>query len=151
MNQLNEWTSRGRRFLKKTLQEQVIYIEAGMGLGISRLCIIFLPFRWIAPRIGRHMAEFRDAPHPGDIPSIRLIGRAVNTMSRLLPWECKCLAQALTAKAMLNRRNIGSTLCLGVAKSEDRSIKAHAWVKTGSIVVTGEAGMSSYTIVSTFS
>lgn len=97
------------------------------------------------------MAESRDEHHPRDIRRIKQIGRAVAAMSRLLPWECKCLVQALTAKTMLGRRNIASTLYLGVAKSENRSLKAHAWVRAGSVVVTGEIGLSAYTIVARFS
>jgi hypothetical protein len=57
--------------------------------------------------------------------------------------------QAIAAKLMLKRRGIPSTLHLGVAK-EDNRFMAHAWLRSGSIILTGGAGRERFTIISTF-
>ncbi len=78
------------------------------------------------------------------------ISRAILTMSRYLPWECECLAQAISGKMMLRRRQIPSTLYLGVAKKEDGDLNAHAWLLVGEIIILGGFGLKEYAIVSTF-
>ena len=78
------------------------------------------------------------------------ISWSVNTASRHLPWECKCLAQALAGKAMLKRRGVASTLYLGVAKGGEAGLQAHAWLRCGPRILTGGPEMAGFTVISTF-
>ena len=74
-------------------------------------------------------------------------------MSSYTPWESACLAQAFAAKAMLRCRGITSTLYLGLAKNEQggqSGLLAHAWLRSGSLILTGEPGKDQYTVVATF-
>jgi hypothetical protein len=50
---------------------------------------------------------------------------------------------------MLTRRQVVSTLYLGVAK-EKGTLIAHAWLRCGTDYVTGKRGMEKFTVVSTF-
>jgi hypothetical protein len=52
---------------------------------------------------------------------------------------------------MLGRRNVQSTLYLGLAKDEKDQMVAHAWVRCGNKIVTGKAGMERFTVVACFS
>ena len=61
-----------------------------------------------------------------------------------------CYNRALTAKMMLSRRKISYTFFLGVSKSAGM-LKAHAWIRSGSLVVTGKSEMTHFTPVSFFS
>ena len=137
------------KFFKKPLEGQILYLEAAIWLGMSRLAILILPFRWIAPFLGRHMAnsgknEYRDRQ------TVIFVSRAILDMSCHLPWECKCLAQAISGKMMLRRRQIPSTLYLGVAKKEDGDLNAHAWLRAGDIIILGGGGLERFAVVSTF-
>ncbi|MFQ5486703.1 MAG: lasso peptide biosynthesis B2 protein, partial [Desulfobacterales bacterium] len=105
-------------YFKKPFAEQALYLETAFWLGVSRLAILFLPFRWIAPFLGTHMAQSDENAYR-DRKTAIFISRAILTMSCHLPWECKCLAQAISGKMMLCRRKIPSTLYLGVSKKED--------------------------------
>ncbi len=67
-----------------------------------------------------------------------------------LPWECKCLAQAISGKMMLRRRQTPSTLYLGVAKKEDGDLNAHAWLRAGESIILGGGGLERFAVVSTF-
>lgn len=137
-------------FFKKPLADQILYLEAALWLGISRLAILILPFRWIAPFLGTHMASSDENDENGDRETVISISRAIRTMSRHLPWGCKCLAQAISGKMMLRRRQIPSTLYLGVANKEDGDLNTHAWLRAGDIIILGGGGLERFAVVSTF-
>jgi Transglutaminase-like superfamily len=138
------------KFFKKPLADQTLYLETTFWLGISRIAILILPFRWIAPLLGTHMASSDENDENGDRETMISVSRAIRTMSRHLPWECKCLAQAISGKMMLRRKQIPSTLYLGVAKKEDGDLNAHAWLRAGDIIILGGGGLERFAVVSTF-
>ena len=135
------------KFIKLPVLKQVLFIEAVFWLGLARLAVLMVPFRFIAPLLGRHKADTPEQSMPGPL---KQISQAVNIMSRHLPWECKCLAQAIAAKMILKRKGFSSTLYLGMARDE-KKFKAHAWVRSGNIIVTGHCGLEDYKIISKFS
>jgi hypothetical protein len=51
---------------------------------------------------------------------------------------------------MLERRNIESTVYLGTAKDENGKLIAHAWLRSGSFILTGSEEMSRFVVVSKF-
>ena len=60
-----------------------------------------------------------------------------------------CLASALAAHAMLRRRGIASSLCLGVARDEG-AMAAHAWIEVGQDVIVGAAEAVRFTRIAQF-
>jgi len=138
------------KFFKKPLSDKALYLETTFWLGVSRLAILILPFRWIAPFLGRHMASSDENDENGERQTVISVARAILTMSRHLPWESKCLVQAISGKMMLGRRQIPSTLYLGVAKEENGDLNAHAWLRAGDIILLGGGGLDRFTVVSTF-
>lgn len=90
------------------------------------------------------------ADDPGKVEYIRRIGWAIGAVSRYTPWESKCLVQAIVAKLLLRRQLLPNTLYLGVANGDAGKLVAHAWIRTGTRVVTGGYGLDAYTIVATF-
>jgi len=142
--------SRLRKFLALPLADRGCLVEAGLWLGLARLAILVLPFRWIARGLGRQMVR---SPEDAGAASAALLDRiswAVATASRHLPWDCLCLAQALAAKAMLKRRGMPSTLYLGLAKDGEAQLQAHAWLRCGKRILTGQRGMAGFTVIATF-
>jgi len=138
------------KFFKKPITDQTLYLETTFWLGISRLAILILPFRWIAPFLGQHMASSDGNNENRDRQTVISVSRAIRTMSRHLPWECKCFVQAISGKMMLRTRQIPSTLYLGVAKKEDGDLNAHAWLRAGDIIILGGGGLERFAVVSTF-
>ena len=59
--------SRLRKFLALPHADRGCLIEAGFWLGIARLAILLLPFRWFAPCLGRHMG--RSPEEAGSAPA----------------------------------------------------------------------------------
>lgn len=142
--------SRLHKFWARSQAERAFLLEAALWLGIARLATLVLPFRWIAPLLGRKMAE--SAPGAGAVPAIMLdrVSWAVAAASRNLPWKCACLAQALAGKVMLQRRGVPSTLYLGLAKSGEAGLQAHAWLRCGERILTGRQGMEGFTVITSF-
>jgi len=137
-------------FLKLKNDYKLILTEAALLLGFSRLILLTTEFRKIAPCIGHHMIEATDDMGTAQLSEAKKVAWAVNVMSRHTFWESKCLVQAITAKTMLKRRKIKSTIYLGVAKDENGKMIAHAWVKSCGIVLTGANEMKRFTVVSMF-
>jgi len=125
--------------------------EALLYLAAAQLALVVIPFHRLTPHLGAPHAQ---SPETFAAPIQRAqaarIRRAVQTMSRLVPWDSVCLAQALAAKWMLARRGMASTLYLGVAYDEQRKLRAHAWLRCGNLWVTGAPQHKKFTIVETF-
>jgi len=78
------------------------------------------------------------------------ISKAVRWMSKHTLWESKCLVQAIAAMKMLERRKIESTLYLGTGKDDNGKMIAHAWLRSGSRIITGAEMMKRFTVVAIF-
>jgi hypothetical protein len=94
------------------------------------------------------MAESPPAEDDRTLKQAESIRWAVDTAARVLPWKPVCLPQALAGTAMLRRRRIASTLYLGV--DPGRGLDAHAWVRVGTLIVTGGPLETRFSVVSTF-
>jgi hypothetical protein len=133
--------------------ERILLVEAFVLLGLARLGVLFLPFRWLAKSIGRHMQEDQTTPLPSDLKLARMIGGAVRAAANYTPWGSVCLPQAVAAKWMLKRRRIPGTVYLGVRKDKNKpeQLAAHAWIRCDQTILTGAQGHGYYTVVATFS
>lgn len=130
--------------------ERCLLLEAFILTGIFRFAILFLSFNKIARLSGKYKEE--SSSHVNDIEreKIKKISWAVAKISIYTPWESKCLVKALTAQIMLSKRNISSTLYLGVAKDDNNKLLAHAWLRSGAEIITGNEVRSMFTEVVRF-
>jgi hypothetical protein len=139
------------RFVGLSRAERRLFLEAVMWLGIFRTVILLIPFRRIAPRLGAHMAE---TPLRDDVPEKRQLAKdvamAVIRASRHVPWDAKCLVQAMAGKKMLKRKGIQSTLYLGLARKADHDMQAHAWLRCGERIILGGRGLKHFAVVAAF-
>lgn len=123
--------------------------EATLALLRARLWIK-KPFKTISTTLGHPQAEgFHQTLDLNTLAELRLIRTSISVMSRYVPWQSKCLVQALAAQQMLNRRGIEYTLYLGVQKNQEE-MKAHAWLRVGRYFITGGQGHASYTPVQSY-
>lgn len=128
---------------------RALLLEAALRLSWYKVALFVLPFRWIAPRLGRSVQEGPQRESADQLADARRIGWAVSLMARKLPWHSRCLVRAVTAKVMLQRRGLRSTLYLGVRREDGRKVSSHAWLRCGDMPLVG--GLSAdYTILATF-
>ena len=133
------WVQSMRNLLRRPWQDQCLVGQAYLLLGLARLAINTVPFSRLATRLGAQQEESSAAVPPHHIEQARRTGWAVSAASRYTPWNSNCLPQAITAKYLLHRRGIDSTLYLGTAFRARTQLEAHAWLRCGSIYVTGGA------------
>ncbi len=121
-------------------------------LGIARLAILTLPFRWLPVFYGRHcrnveMSVLAEMPQ---VYRARRIGRLIERVAAFTPWESKCLVQATVAVVFLRLFRIPYVFYLGAAQKGEKGLRAHAWIKVHRFPVSGGDGQEEYAVVSTF-
>lgn len=124
-------------FFRLSAADRLLACEAIVFLGMARVAVLILPFRFVAKWLER-------APDSGtcDVMLVRRIGKAVTVAARNVPWNAVCLPQAIAAKAMLARRGHGSAFHLGAAIEPGGKLGAHAWLACGDVIVIGASGMA---------
>jgi len=142
-NDLNRYR-RIPRFRKRLLREALI------ALAVARGAMALLPFRSIAAWLGTPGAESPATATAEQIHTAQEIGWAVGVLARRVPWDGRCLAQALAATGMLRRRGLEGTVSFGASRGESEGFDAHAWLRLGSCVVTGGPGHQRFKTFTTF-
>ena len=143
-------TRRIRQFYRLPSDERNLLVEAYFALGIARLALLSVPGRWTTRWMGERQRETSSQPGADVEAMSRRIGLAIARASRYTPWSSVCLPQALAAKAMLRRRGVATTIYLGLSKTSDRAMAAHAWTRCGSVIVTGAREAALHTRVASF-
>lgn len=139
------------RFLKRPGLERRLMTEAGLWMFFFRLLIWVVPFRYVETYLGTSIEPPAGSLTEAERERLLKLRWAVEAASRNVPWEATCLPQALVAKAMLRRRGFANTLYLGVAKDQtDARVKAHAWLRSGDLVVVGYQGVEEFNVLTTF-
>ena len=132
-----------------------------VALGLARAVVLALPFRTYAPVFGELCENPATAPSPSIPPSrepsltgsrARHIGRTIEAVAQLTPWNSNCLAQTLVAALCLRTARISYSVHFGVAASAKPAqlIEAHSWVMAGAYPVTGYAQSQGMTCLQTF-
>lgn len=138
-------------FLNLKAEYKKLFIEALFITGKVRLLMRFFPFKCLRKIMGEYNKLADYCLDEIEYKLIEKISWTVLLVCRHTPWESKCLVQAITVKNMLKRRNIETTVCLGITKDKGDHILAHAWLKCGDIIITGETKEGLFAKVACFS
>jgi len=72
----------------------------------------------------------------------------IDIIEKKMPWKPRCYNRALTAKRILRKRGIETSMIVGFRK-KDNELDGHAWLTFNDQIVTGYvAGISNFKIVS---
>ena len=129
---------------EKALFRQALYLMIGW-----KMRIILFPMRKYAKFLGKKGEDSVNSDVSKDY-LINKFTQAIHRADSVLPWESKCLTEAIATKRLLERYNIKSTLFLGVTKDENQKLIAHAWLRYGEHIISGERGYLRFTIVEKF-
>lgn len=144
MSQLSKY-----KRLSKT--EKRLFLKVYISMFLIRPVIFLFPFKWYVHWLGVKNKETATTLIKEHQEYILLVKDTLRRIMRYHLFKPKCLAEAIVAKRMLNRKEIPSTLYMGVAKDQNNKMIAHAWLRCGDTIVTGKKGMEKYTVVSKFS
>lgn len=126
-----------RFIFKNRNKKQTIYIYACTAY--YRFMMLHLSSEKLEKRIGIRGEESADVESMEHMRLAYHLGKEVCRIADKTLWESKCLVKALTARRLLAKHGIESTLYLGVGK-EDGKMVAHAWLRCGEMYVTGGNG-----------
>lgn len=147
---LSPLINRAYKFFKISWEDKRMLVEAFFLTGLIRFSILFIPFNKLAKLSGKYNEESSDNLYEKQIFMGNKISFLVKLVSKYTPWESKCLVKALTTQIMLRRKQISSTVYLGVAKDEKKGLIAHAWLRCGKNIITGDDERYGFTMVAKF-
>ncbi|GIP43224.1 hypothetical protein J45TS6_16830 [Paenibacillus sp. J45TS6] len=138
-----------RSFLRQEPALKRMIVEAWLYLAYARV-LSYLPFVRIAPFLGAEQQETTFERHPIKEKTALHIAKVIYKVSKHTPWKSECMVIGIAAMKMLQRRRIASTLYFGIAKNDDQQLIAHAWLRSGTLYVTGAEGIEKFTVVNKF-
>ena len=133
---------------KKLISDYTLFIEAWILLNLSKLLIVFIPFKKIASLLGDPQSE--TDKEVIDFAKIKDIEISIIRAVKYVLFASKCYDQALATTFMLKKRKLSSTIYFGLHK-EAGQLLAHAWVRCGDKIVSGKLGHERFTPVAWFS
>ena len=110
---------------------------------VARFRVFFSPGNRLHRYLGEEGAETgTETPEMEQRKKIALVARRVARVVERVPWESKCLVQAMVVQRLLRDYCIESTLYLGVGRNKEDNDKmvAHAWLRSGPYYVIGGRG-----------
>ena len=129
------------RFLRLPAADRALLVRSVLLLGATRLALWLLPLRVVRRLLTRAARPSSAAPATQE-----RIAWSISVARRVVP-QATCLPQALVAEALLTRAGHPAELRIGVVKTDQGRLVAHAWVASGGRIVVGELheGLSGYT------
>lgn len=140
------------QFFRRGSGDRRLFLEAAGSLLWAKFLVHAIPFRRLAPQLGRSQAETPATLTARERALAVDVSWAVQAAARHVPLGFVCLPQAIAAQRMLRRRGVPTTLYLGVATSPENpaSLAAHAWLRAGDKIVTGEGEAARHRVLATF-
>lgn len=114
--------------------------------GIARLASLILSLKKIFNYLGytHSNKHFSLLATEEQVLLAHKIGKTATLVSRYVPWESKCLLNAIMVKTLLKYYQIPYVIYIGMKKNhEDNKNKlllAHAWIKVKNAIVVGNDG-----------
>ncbi len=142
-----------KTFLAAPLWVQLGFVPTYLLLGIAKFLIFNIPFRTLAPHLGlsRAPAPWLPLISPSQEQRARLISRLVQMTAKYTPWTSNCFPQAIVAKLLLGLYRMPYIIYFGVQRDQATgAMKAHAWVVSGRVRVTGGFSFDQFTVVGQF-
>lgn len=136
-----------RAMLYAPWRRRFMAFEAVLELIRSRIFTL-LPARVYTRTLGIPGATEEHQTDPADQEMAAEIGKLVARVATYLPFRALCLQQVIAVRRMLRRRNCNAVIFLGVRAENIND--AHAWLKVGQKVVSGDGDLARYSVLAAF-
>lgn len=129
------------KFFRLPGADRSLLVRSMVLVGTARLALWVLPFNVVRRMLSRPVHR-----SSGAHATTEKIGWAISVAKRFVP-RGNCLPQALAAESLLRRSGHPVELRIGVAKTDQGRLEAHAWVESGGRLVVGDLtqGLDTYT------
>lgn len=140
-----------KKYIKLNKQERKILNQTFLWVLISLFLVRIVPLRWFTSLLGEFNNDKIKELKPSDDIYIKQITKSIKRIKKRVPWRVKCFEEAIAAKKVLQKRKIESTLYLGVDKTKENKLIAHAWLRNGDNFITGKNGYEQFKVVGFYS
>jgi transglutaminase superfamily protein len=127
--------SRIYKFLQLSWRDQLLLIHATLMLAVVVWGLKIFPWLTLQPQLlkaANWYSQFAPTPRP----SAQHLAWAIRIASLCVP-RATCLPRALAAQLLLVQRAYPADLQIGVARTEDGKLEAHAWVTSENGIIIG--------------
>ena len=121
-----------------------LVVEAHLFLGFAKLLVFGLPFRLLAPLLGRKGSSLELRPTSHQCATASRVRVAVLHAAVGAPWGYDCLPVTLASRWMMALRRVPCNVFLGVRKLGESELAAHAWLSVGDDHHLGEPVAGEY-------
>lgn len=140
--------------IKGSWEMKKLYLTAFFYSAYIRFCMLFVRYKKYESSMGiRGKVIAEHELSNAQLQQIKMVKTVVLANSKYTPWESKCMVQALSAKWLLKKYNVPSTIYFGVTKDSENEgkLKAHAWLKVNQTFITGAVGHQKFKVVNFYS
>jgi hypothetical protein len=135
------------RWSRLDRSKRILLVEATGAVCVASLAVKLLPFKK-AIRLGSRASVPACSTSRADVLSG--VRRAIDAATRNLPWNAVCIHRGLATQWMLRRRGIDARLHYGLAKDDEKALRAHVWVDALGETLVGGDEAGDYVRVATF-
>lgn len=143
--------SKLNKFMELKFADKLFFIRVLALLSFSKLVVLFVPLKRVAPYLGKVNGDTRKELQPRELEAADRIKLFIYMVGGNLPWASVCLDQAMACMILLGSKNIPCSLYLGVKKNlAEKKLDAHAWVVCGDKILVGGERSRQYSVVAWF-
>ena len=122
------------KYIRLSKEGKKIFFETLFFFFFSKLILFFILFKRCLKLLNSaEKMTVRSNPE-----FLRKIRDAVSRANRLAFWNNVCLVKSFAARLMLQRREIGSVMYLGLQMGTEKKLIAHAWLIAKDIYITSK-------------
>ena len=134
------------KFFRVPPTDRYLLVKSAFLLGVIRLVLSLFPLKRLLSLVGSVKPKPTEVNSADKMSSDR-IPWAVEVASRYVPFAT-CLTRALVVQMLFTKEGYPAHLCIGVAKSKEDRLEAHAWVESeGRIVIGGLKDISRFNLL----
>lgn len=135
-------------------EKQMFFINFCL-CGIAKLATRCMKYKRISAYFGKSCQNMVASTLISEqqIKQALFIRRNVHLAARYTPWDSSCLTRALVVKFWCQRYKLPYLFYIGLPRvcNQQTTIKAHAWITTGPIVITGGDCFDSHHVICSYS
>lgn len=135
----------GKAYFSLSRERKQLFVQAFFLFFCLRLLLGRVAFKKIISFLSSRSKNRSPGRNPCVVEDILW---SVQAASRRVP-ATTCLMNGLVADYLLKKNGVDAALCIGVRKTEEKNLAAHAWVTLDGKVIVGDVeDLDTYTVLS---
>ncbi|MGB6554716.1 MAG: lasso peptide biosynthesis B2 protein [Candidatus Binataceae bacterium] len=133
------------KFARLRGSERALIARGWTEVALMRVATWTLPYSRVRAIVARRSAA--RAPTAAARPERERIAWSITVASAYVPGGRNCLVRALATEAMLGAFGYDGELKIGVARTADGQLRAHAWLESAGRPIIGDFDLDNYVML----